>query len=84
MANLKMDDKDIEIQDGESIKDAAESLGVPFGCEDGLCGACLVEVEEGMENLSERTEAEKEMYLGDKQRLCCQVKIKQGEVKIKI
>ena len=83
MAILKTNETKVEVQDGEEIKEAAEQLGVPFGCRNGLCGACLVEVEEGHENLSELTGAENDFRLEDHQRLCCQAKIKQGEVKIK-
>jgi ferredoxin len=82
MAKLKSDDGEVELADGEPIREAAEQLGVPFGCRNGLCGSCLVEIDEGKENLSEKTEAEEDFGLEDHQRLCCQAKIKEGEVKI--
>tara|TARA_Y100000310_G_C20675337_1_gene812717 strand:+ start:2745 stop:2999 length:255 start_codon:yes stop_codon:yes gene_type:complete len=83
MPKLKSNDTEVELKEGAEIREAAESLGVPFGCRNGLCGACLVEVEEGEENLSELTEAENDMGLSKKQRLCCQAKIKDGDVEIK-
>jgi ferredoxin len=74
---------EVEIPDGEPIKEYAKTLDIPFGCEHGICGTCIVTVEEGMENLSEKNRAEKEMHLADNQRLCCQIKIQKGNVIIK-
>ena len=76
-------DGEIEIPDGEGIKQACEDAGVPFACEEGICGTCIIEVEEGMENLSEFTE-EEEDFIGDEgeERLACQCKIKGGYVKL--
>lgn len=83
MAKLFINDEEIELSDGEEIKTSCEEYGIPFGCEEGVCGTCIVEVEEGMENLSLYTE-EEEDFLGeiDKERLACQCKIKSGCVKI--
>ena len=74
---------EIELVDGERIKDACEELGVPFACEEGICGTCVIEVEEGMENLSEFTEEEQD-FIGDEgtERLACQCKLMGGCVKI--
>jgi len=83
MATIQVDDQEREVPDGSAIKDACKEMGVVFGCEDGLCGTCLVEVESGMENLSERNEAENNMGVEGNNRLTCQCKIKQGLVKIK-
>ncbi len=83
MAKLVMDGKEVEVPEGEKIKDAAESLGVQFGCEDGICGTCIIEVQEGHENLSERNEKENDMGLEPYQRLACQCRIKKGLVKFK-
>lgn len=84
MAKIIINGEDeVELADGESIKDVCEENGVPFACEEGICGTCIVEVEEGMENLSEFTE-EEEDFIGDEgtERLACQCKIKGGCVKI--
>lgn len=82
MAKLILNGEKIEVTDGECIKDACEEAGVPFACEEGICGTCIIEVEEGMENLSEFTE-EEEDFIGDEdqERLACQCKIKGGCVK---
>lgn len=75
-----------EIEDGTPIEDACEEAGVPFACSGGICGTCIVEVLEGMENLSEPTQAELD-FIGEKgvlkERMACQCHIKSGTVKIK-
>lgn len=84
MGKLIKDGADVEVADGSPIKEAAKSLGVPFSCEDGICGSCLVEVIDGEENLGDLNEAEKDFGLADKKsRLCCQAKLKSGDVEIK-
>jgi ferredoxin len=77
-------DEEIPLEDGSPIKEACEEVGVPFACEEGVCGTCVIEVEEGMENLSDFTQ-EEEDFLGEMgcERLACQCKIKSGLVKIK-
>tara|TARA_Y100000310_G_scaffold339275_1_gene431469 strand:+ start:1040 stop:1294 length:255 start_codon:yes stop_codon:yes gene_type:complete len=82
MAILKFEDTELEINDHEPIKEGAREIGVPFGCEDGLCGSCIIKVEEGMENLNERNDKEEDMGLEENQRLACQCNIKTGIVKI--
>ena len=74
------------LEDGNVPWDEAEELGVAFGCQDGRCGSCRVEVVEGMENLSELTQNELDigMTKDEPYRLMCQCKIKQGLVKIRI
>lgn len=72
------------IPDGESIIEACEEQGVPFACTEGVCGTCVIEVEEGMENLTPFTQEERD-FLGesDRERLACQCKIRSGNVKVK-
>jgi ferredoxin len=85
MAELQFnDDEATKVEDNTSLKDPCEENGVPFGCEDGLCGTCIVEIEEGMENLTPYTE-EEEDFLGeiDCERMACQCSIKSGKVKIR-
>ncbi len=74
--------KELEIIDGNSIREACEKLGVPFGCQEGICGLCAINILEGEENLSELTEEEKVLSRDKKHRLACQCKIKKGKVKI--
>jgi len=86
MAKLIFEDTDDEtdLPDGSPIADACEEAGVPFACTEGVCGTCVIEVTEGMDNLSEFNEAEAD-FLGEKncERLACQCKILHGCVKIK-
>ncbi|OGN56204.1 MAG: ferredoxin [Chlamydiae bacterium RIFCSPHIGHO2_12_FULL_44_59] len=76
--------EEAELPDGSPIAEACEEAGIPFACTEGVCGTCVIEVTEGMENLSEFNEAEAD-FLGDldKERLACQCRIKSGYVKIK-
>ncbi len=78
------DDKTVNLEEDSPIKSHCEEAGIPFGCEEGVCGTCVIEVEEGMEHLSEFTQEEID-FLGDQdtERLACQCKIKGGCVKIK-
>lgn len=75
------DSKEVKCEKGDKLIDIAnkEDLTIPFGCTDGLCGTCIVTVKEGKENLTEKTEQEKEtleLFEAEKdQRLACQCKI---------
>jgi ferredoxin len=76
--------EEYQIKDGSSITEACEDAGVPFACTEGVCGTCVVEVEEGMDNLSDYTQAEED-FLGEMQheRLACQCHLMGGCVKLK-
>ncbi|NGX60917.1 MAG: Ferredoxin-1 [Chlamydiae bacterium] len=76
-------EEEFEIPDGEEIADVCEEAGVPFACTEGVCGTCVIEVKEGMENLTPFTQ-EEEDFLGEmeEERLACQCKLKNGCVKI--
>ncbi len=82
VAQLMHKDKIVEIEDGDSIVEACMNLGVPFSCEQGYCGMCAVEIEEGADNLSELTTDEDNLGFDKKRRLACRCKIKSGKVKI--
>jgi ferredoxin len=73
-----------EVPDGEPIASVCEEAGVPFACTEGVCGTCVIEVVEGMDNLSPFTQEEKD-FLGDEgnERLACQCKLRGGCIKIK-
>jgi len=84
----------INVKEGSTIQDIVEASGsaLPFGCRDGECGTCVVEVESGMEFLSPITEKEvkvmKEVCSGTctaNTRLSCQMKISKsnGVVRLK-
>lgn len=83
MAILKTDNKEVELVDGSPVMNAAEELGIAFGCRQGVCGTCKVEVVEGMENLEPKTQQELDLGLEGNERSMCQCKIKSGTVKIR-
>jgi ferredoxin len=70
------------VEDGFPIRMASEKLGVPFGCRDGLCGTCMIDIIEGEENLNELNQKELDLMRDKTHRLACQCKIKQGLIKI--
>ena len=75
---------EVELEEETPLQEACEEEGVPFACTEGCCGTCIIEVVEGMENLSPFTQAEKDFFgEEDIERLACQCKIKCGLVKIK-
>lgn len=76
--------EEADLEDGSPIAEACEQMGVPFACTEGVCGTCVIEVTQGMENLSDFNQAEED-FLGeqDKERLACQCRIKGGCVRIK-
>jgi ferredoxin len=73
-----------EIPDSAPIQEVCEEAGVPFACTEGVCGTCVIEVTEGMDNLSPFTQEEQD-FLGEMgcERLACQCKIRSGKVKLK-
>ncbi len=86
MATLRFNhsDEEVELPEESGIAEACEEAGVPFACTEGVCGTCVIEVKEGMENLTEPTQEEKD-FLGEEtcgERLACQCKIRQGKVTI--
>ncbi len=84
MAKIIFENEEVELEDGSPIAEVCEQAGVPFACTEGVCGTCVIEVTDGMENLSPFNQAEED-FLGvcDKERLACQCKIQGGCVKIK-
>jgi len=77
MPKLKIKDKEFELEKGKSIKDSCEKAGIPFGCEDGNCGTCMIEVREGQNLLCEINDKERSLGIDDKSlRLACQCTIK--------
>ncbi len=83
MGRIIISGEEHELADGEPIASVCEEAGVPFACTEGVCGTCVIEVTEGMENLSNFTQ-EEEDFLGEQgtERLACQCKLKRGCVKI--
>ncbi len=74
--------EEADLPDNSQIAEACEQAGVPFACTECVCGTCVIEVTEGMENLTEFNEAEAD-FLGDLERAPLPVQIRNGCVKIK-
>jgi len=83
MAILKNSQGQVEVPDGGPVREAARELGVTFGCTKGVCGACVTEVLEGMENLAPLTDAEADYDLRPNDRMMCQCSINGGEVTLR-
>lgn len=78
-------EEEVELPDGSSIAEACEEAGLPFACEEGVCGTCACIPVTGGENLTPQTQAEAD-FLGEgniQERLACQCRIKQGRVVIR-
>lgn len=77
-----------EIEEDVALSKQLDSSNSPilFGCRTGICGTCLLNVEEGEENCNEKTEDEEEfleIVTDDKSaRLGCLVKC-HGNIKVK-
>jgi len=75
----------IKVPEGSTIQEVAEKSGssIPFGCRDGECGTCIINVVEGMEFLSPLNDKEKKVLstMPDhhiNSRLSCQMKVVKG------
>jgi len=84
MAILKSDTKEIILDDNSPVMNAAEELGVTFGCRQGFCGTCKTKILEGMENLEPKNDQENSLDMEPDERSMCQCKIKSGTVKIRV
>ena len=78
------EEREVKENDNDSLKKMAEELGVVFGCEDGRCLSCRIKIIEGAENLTDKTQNEKDLDVQDPYRLTCQCKVKGSLVTIKI
>ncbi len=83
MATIKWEDVEKEVGDGSEMKEPCEELGVPFSCTEGICGTCMIDIDEGQDNLTELSPQEEDMGMSKDKRLACQCKIKSGIVKIR-
>ncbi len=82
MAQLTINQKSFDLPDGSPIGSLCQSQGVPFNCNTGVCGSCIVRIVAGQENLNDLTDEEIELGLDPHRRLACQCYIRAGEVKI--
>ncbi len=84
---FKTDGIEKEVDAGSGLMEIANMVGssLAFGCGTGVCGSCLINVIEGMENLSPKTDQERETLestgAAENQRLACQCKVS-GDVVI--
>ena len=74
--------REVKSGDNNSLKRMAEEIGTLFGCEDGKCGSCRVEIIHGKEHMSKPARTEKNLGIEEPYRLMCQCKI-HGDVVIK-
>lgn len=82
MAKLYIDNIEYNITDGMQIAETAEAAGIPFSCNNGVCGTCQIIIKEGEENLNEINQEEKDLAMDRTHRLACQCRINSGIVKI--
>lgn len=81
-------DQTAEAQNEQLLREVTQSNGwpIPFGCENGICGTCLITIGAGKENLSSMEEIEQQTLeamgqMDDTHRLACQCRVK-GDVVI--
>ncbi len=84
MASLRFEDEELDVPDGDALLEYAEQLGVPFGCQDGICGTCRCRVIAGLEYLGKKNDKEIDMDMDDDERLVCQCVVSGGKVEIEI
>ena len=83
------DNLTIDVKEDYPLIDMCEDYdtSILFGCRDGACGACMVRVKEGKENLSPMGEDEKDfletMAAEEDERLACQCRVK-GDVVLEV
>ena len=83
------DNKTIDVAQNYAMIDMCEDhdTSILFGCRDGACGACMIKVVEGSENLSPMKDHERDfletMAAEENERLACQCKVL-GDVVIEV
>lgn len=86
---ITTDNKTIDVRDGYPLIDMCDEheTSILFGCRDGACGACMIKVIDGAENLSTMQDHERDfletMAAEDDERLACQCRVT-GDVKIEV
>ena len=71
----------VDCENGAKLREVAiqNNLSIPFGCENGICSTCLIQINTGLENLNPRTEQEEATLsirsAESNQRLACQCKL---------
>ena len=83
------DDLDIDVPENYAMIDMCEDhdTSILFGCRDGACGACMIKVKEGKENLSPMQDDERDfletMAAEEDERLACQCRV-HGDVVVEV
>lgn len=86
---IKTDNLTIDVQENYALIDMCEDYdtSILFGCRDGACGACMVRVLEGAENLTPMQDDERDfletMAAEPNERLACQCRVK-GNVVLEV
>ncbi|MBI2603457.1 MAG: (2Fe-2S)-binding protein [Deltaproteobacteria bacterium] len=86
---ITTDDKTIEMGDGQALIDMCEEhdTSILFGCRDGACGACMIKIRKGAENISKMEDSERDfletMAAEENERLGCQCKVF-GDIEIEV
>ena len=86
---ITTDNKTIDVRDGYPLIDMCDEheTSILFGCRDGACGACMIRVIDGAENLSTMEDHERDfletMAAEKDERLACQCRVA-GDVKIEV
>jgi ferredoxin len=86
---ITTDKKTFDVADNYALIDMCEQFdtSILFGCRDGACGACMVRVISGAENLSPMKDDEKDfletMAAQPNERLACQCRVK-GDVTLEV
>jgi ferredoxin len=76
------------VPDGTPLQHVIDAAGadIPFGCREGSCATCMIEVLAGMEFLNAPTDAEQTTLMPDELeqnvRLACQCRVSGGRVEI--
>ena len=91
MAKVIFEDEGIEVEvpEGTLLQQAiAEAdADIPFGCREGECATCIIEVLEGAENLPPHNENEEITLMEDERergvRLACQLVVPAGTLRIR-
>lgn len=87
--HITTDNLTVDVADNYAMIDMCDDYdtSILFGCRDGACGACMIRVLEGSENLSAMEDHERDfletMAAEPNERLACQCKVK-GDVKIEV
>ncbi len=85
---LAVNGKTYEVPDGTSFLDFCEeqSADHPFGCTEGVCGTCVLEIVKGAENVSSPTQEELDTVENhtdiDGARLGCQIVVN-GDIEVR-